>query len=212
MAFTTKQKKQGAVVTAAVGVLALGGGALWSLGSTFSPADSKPIAAAAVPQSAAVPQPAAAPKAAAGGPGSSGSALTTTTGITVTAAADNSTLTDDTVFTVSGEVTGAKPGTKLRLQRQQTPTSGRSSTAWSTLAYTTFTDNDGKFSFPVKMESSGSFTLRVLHPEDSEGPQTASSSPFTVTVSATKPDSATPSKTTSTKKSTPAKTGASRKN
>jgi hypothetical protein len=206
MAFTTKQKKQGAVVTAAVGVLALGGGALWSLGSTFSPADSKPIAAAAVPQ------PAAAPKAAAGGPGSAGASQGTTTGITVTAAADNSTLTDDTVFTVSGEVTGAKPGTKLRLQRQQTPTSGRSSTAWSTLAYTTFTDNDGKFSFPVKMESSGSFTLRVLHPEDSEGPQTASSSPFTVTVSATKPDSATPSKTTSTKKSTPAKTGASRKN
>lgn len=111
------------------------------------------------------------------------------------------------MFTVSGEVTGAKPGTKLRLQRQLTSASGRSSTAWSTLAYTTFTDDNNKFSFPVKMENSGSYKLRVLHPQDSEGPETVYSTPFTVTVSATKSAS-----TATSAKTTHEKTGSSKKN
>lgn len=212
MALTTKQKKQGAVVTAAVGVLALGGVAVSTLGSTTSPADSKPIVAAAVPQ------PAAAPKTVSDGSGTAATtttktpATTTTTGISVTAAADNSKLTDDTVFTVSGEVTGAKPGTRLRLQRQS---SGRSATTWTTLAYTTFTGDDNKFSFPVKLESSGTYNLRVEHPQDGEAPETAYSSPFTVTVTATKSASTATSKTsskTTTEKGSTAKTGSPNKN
>jgi hypothetical protein len=186
MALTSRQKKQGALATAAVGALALGGIAVSTLGSTGSPADSKPVAAAAVPQPA--PAPATARDA-------SGSSAATT--IAVTAQADNTKPGDDTVFTISGEVTGAKPGTKIRLQQQQAPasssssssssssTSRKASPAWTTLAYTTFTGPDDKFSLPVKMETAGSFNLRVEHPQDKEGPQTAYSIPFSVTVSST---------------------------
>lgn len=168
MALTTRQKKQGAVVTAAVGALTLGGVAVSTLGPSSVPANSKPISAAAVPGPGAAPS----------SPGPS------STTITITAKADSTKAGDDTVFTVSGEVKGMQPGAKIRLQRQQTPTSAKASPVWSTLAYTTFTDSGNKFSFPVKMETSGSYTLRVLHPQDREGPKTAYSSPFTVTVSA----------------------------
>ncbi|MBS2537808.1 hypothetical protein KGQ20_34150 [Catenulispora sp. NF23] len=179
MALTSKQKKQGAVVTAAVGALALGGVAVSTLGSSSS-ADSKPIVAAALPQpAAAIPM--------ATTPSPSGSSATA---ITVSAKADNTKPADDTVFTISGEVKGAKPGTKIRLQRQQTASSTNASPAWSTLAYTTFTDKTNKFSFAVKMETAGSYNLRVLHPQDKEGPETAYSSPFAVSVSPTASSSA----------------------
>ena len=180
MALTSKQKKQGAVVTAAVGALALGGVAVSTLGPSSS-ADSKPIVAAALPQPAA-----AVPMAATPSPSGSSSA----TAITVTAKADNTKPADDTVFTVSGEVKGAKPGTKVRLQRQQTTSSTNASPAWSTLAYTTFTDKSNKFAFAVKMETAGSYNLRILHPQDKEGPETAYSSPFAVSVSPTASSSA----------------------
>jgi hypothetical protein len=189
MALTSRQKKQGAVATAAVGALAIGGIAVSTLGSSASPADSRPVAAAAVPQPAAAPAAPQSPAAAAAGT------------VAVTAQADNTKPGDDTVFTVSGEVTGAKPGTKIRLQRQQTTTSHKAASAWNTLAYTTFTDQDGKFSLPVKMETAGSFNLRVQHPQDKEGPQTVYSIPFTVTVSSTAAStkSSTPSTTTPAK-------------
>lgn len=167
MALTSKQKKQGAAVSAAIGVLALGGVAVSTLGSGGAAVD-RPVAAAAVQQAAVAPQVVA-------GVGES------VGGIAVVARVDNAKLADDTVFTVSGEVKGAKPGTKVRLQRK---TSGKSATGWTTLAYTTFTDTSNKFSFPVKMDSSGSYTLRILHPQDKEGPATVYSSPFSVTVSA----------------------------
>ncbi|MEY9926626.1 hypothetical protein ABH926_001248 [Catenulispora sp. GP43] len=172
MALTSRQKKQGALATVAVGTLALGGIALSTLGPTASPADSKPVAAAAVPQPAAAPAAPQSPAAAAAT-------------IAVTAQADNTKPGDDTVFTVSGVVTGAQPGTKIRLQQQKQSTSRSASSAWTTLAYTTFTDKDDKFSLPVKMETAGSFNLRVLHPQDKEGPHTAYSMPFSVTVSST---------------------------
>ncbi|MEY9890960.1 hypothetical protein ABIA35_003918 [Catenulispora sp. MAP12-49] len=179
MALTSRQKKQGAVATAAVGALAIGGIAVSTLGSSASPTDSRPVAAAAVPQPAAAPAAPASPKMQS--PAAAAAAGT----VAVTAQADNTKPGDDTVFTVSGEVTGAKPGTKIRLQRQQTTTSHKAASAWNTLAYTTFTDQDGKFSLPVKMETAGSFNLRVQHPQDKEGPQTVYSIPFTVTVSST---------------------------
>ncbi|WP_194915759.1 hypothetical protein [Catenulispora rubra] len=197
MALTSKQKKQGAVVTAAVGALALGGVAVSTLGSSAAPAnsaDSKPIAAAAVPAPAASPSP------------SGSSSSSSATAITITAKSDNGKPADDTVFTVSGEVKGAKPGTKIRLQRQQTPTSANASPAWSTLAYTTFTDKSNKFSFPVKMETASSYNLRILHPQDREGPETAYSSPFAETVSAT----STPASSSSSTKS-PSSSSSSKK-
>jgi hypothetical protein len=199
MALTSKQKKQGAVVTAAVGALALGGVAVSTLGSSAAPADSRPVAAAAVPAPAAAPN--ALPNAA---PSPSGSSSATT--ITVTAKSDNGKPGNDTVFTVSGEVKGAKPGTKVRLQRQQAPTSANASAAWSTLAYTAFTDKSNKFSFPVKMETAGSYNLRILHPQDREGPETAYSSPFAETVSAT----STPASSSSSTKS-PSSSSSSKK-
>ena len=199
MALTSKQKKQGAVVTAAVGALALGGVAVSTLGSSADSANSAnsgPVAAAAMPA------PAAAPAAA---PSPSGSSSATT--ITITAKSDNGKPADDAVFTVSGEVKGAKPGTKVRLQRQQTPTSANASQAWSTLAYTAFTDTSNKFSFPVKIETAGSYNLRILHPQDREGPETAYSIAFAETVSATSTPAASssstkhPSSSSSSKKS-----------
>jgi hypothetical protein len=177
MAITTRQKKQGAVVTAAVGALTLAGVAVSTLSSSGSPAGSSAVAAAAVPQGTQNAAPNAAPSET-----SSSSAAGT---LTVTATADNSKPTDETVFTVSGEVKGAQPGTKIRLQRQAAPTSANAAPGWSTLAYTTFTDKGSKFSFPVKIENAGSFNLRVLHPQDKEGPETVYSSPFAVTVSGT---------------------------
>ncbi|MEZ0111881.1 hypothetical protein ABH920_005899 [Catenulispora sp. EB89] len=201
MALTSKQKKQGAVVTAAVGALALGGVAVSTLGSSADSAgsaNSGPVAAAAMP----APVPAAAPAAT---PSPSGSSSAAT--ITITAKSDNGKPADDTVFTVSGEVKGAKPGTKIRLQRQQTPTSANASPAWSTLAYTAFTDKSNKFSFPVKMETAGSYNLRILHPQDREGPESAYSSAFAETVSATSTPAASssstkhPSSSSSSKKS-----------
>ena len=194
MALTSKQKKQGAVVTAAVGALALGGVAVSTLGSSADSADSAvsgPVAAAAMPAPAATPSP-------------SGSSSAAT--ITITAKSDNGKPSDDTVFTVSGEVKGAKPGTKIRLQRQQTPTSANASPAWSTLAYTAFTDTSNKFSFPVKMETAGSYNLRILHPQDREGPETAYSSAFAETVSAT----STPASSSSSTKS-PSSSSSSKK-
>ncbi|MEY9858246.1 hypothetical protein ABH935_003859 [Catenulispora sp. GAS73] len=191
MALTSKQKKQGIGVTAAVGALALGGVAVSTLGSSAAPADSQPLAAAAVPAPAATPSP-------------SGSSSAAT--ITVTAKSDNGKPSDDTVFTVSGEVKGAKPGTKIRLQRQQAPTSANASPAWSTLAYTAFTDKSNKFSFPVKMETAGSYNLRILHPQDREGPETAYSSPFAESVSAT----STPASSSSSTKS-PSSSSSSKK-
>lgn len=106
--------------------------------------------------------------------------------VTVTGKADSSKVTDDTVFTVSGEVKGAQPGAKIRLQRQQAASAANSSPVWITLAYTTFTDKNNRFTLQVKMESSGTYNLRVLHPQDKEGPQAAYSNPFSVTVSAAK--------------------------
>lgn len=158
MALTSQHTSKGAGVTAAVAALALGGVAVSILAPSASAADSRPT-----PR-----EPAAA----------------SATAITVTGKADSSTVTDDTVFTISGEVKGAKPGTKIRLQRQQAPRSAYSTPAWTTLAYTTFTDQSNKFSLQVKMESSGTYNLRVLHPQDTDGPQTAYSNPFSVTVSA----------------------------
>jgi hypothetical protein len=177
MALTTRRKKQGAVVAAAVGALTLAGVAVSTLSSSGSPAGSSAVAAAAVPQGTQNAAPNAAPSET-----SSSSAAGT---LTVTATADNSKPTDETVFTVSGEVKGAQPGTKIRLQRQAAPTSANAAPGWSTLAYTTFTDKGSKFSFPVKIENAGSFNLRVLHPQDKEGPETVYSSPFAVTVSGT---------------------------
>jgi hypothetical protein len=169
MAFSSPQK-QGAVASAAVGALALAGVAVSTLGPSSAPAGAGPVAAAAVPE----------PDVA--GPDGSGATSST---ISVTAKADNARPAEDTVFTISGEVMGAQPGAKIRLQRQQTPTETNASPAWSTLAYTTFTDKNNKFSFPVKMETSGSYNLRVLHPQDNEGPASAFSNPFAVTVSTT---------------------------
>jgi hypothetical protein len=104
--------------------------------------------------------------------------------ITVTAKTDTTGPTDDTVFTISGVVRGAQPGAKVRLQSRQTPTATNTTPAWSTLPYTTFTDKDDKFSLAVKMETSGSYDLRVLHPQDKAGPATAFSDPILVNVSA----------------------------
>jgi hypothetical protein len=148
MALSSTRKKQGAVASAAVGALVLGG-------------------VAAVTQRAAAA-------------GSSPSAP-----ITITGKTDTTEPTDDTVFTISGEVTGAQPGAEVRLQRQQAPTATNTTPAWSTLAYTTFTDKDDTFSFSVKMETSGSYNLRLVHPQDREGPATAFSDPFSVNVTST---------------------------
>jgi hypothetical protein len=175
MALTSRQKKQGAAVTVAVGALTLGGVAVATLGTPDSAAGSNPVNAAAVPAPAGTLN--AAPNSAASPSGS--------TTITITAQAEATQLTDDTAFLVSGEVKGAQPGTKIRLQRQSTPTSKNSSPSWSTLAYTTFTDKSNKFSLAVKMETAGSYNLRILHPQDREGPATAYSNPFAVTVSGT---------------------------
>lgn len=199
MALTSK-KKLGAVVTAAVGALALGGVAVSTLGSAAAPAgsaDSKPVAAAAVPGPAAAPNATPSP--------SSPSGSSSATAVTITAKSDNGKPSDDTVFTVSGEVKGAKPGAKIRLQRQQAPTSANASPAWSTLAYTAFTDKSNKFSFPVKMETAGSYNLRILHPQDREGPETAYSSPFAETVSATSAPASSSSSTKSPSSSSSSK-------
>lgn len=200
MALTSRQKKQGAAVTAAVGALALGGVAVATLGTASAPAGSKPVAAAAVPAPAG-------PANAAPGPGAG--PADGATALTITAQADTAKLTDETVFTVSGEVNGARPGTKLRLQRQSAPTAKNSSPGWSTLAYTTFTDKSNKFSFPVKVETAGSYNLRVLHPQDHEGPETAYSASFAVTVSGTAGSSAAP-KAASAASKAPAKASSPR--
>ena len=171
MALSSRQKKQGAVVSAAVGALALGGVAVSTLGSSATDA-ARPVAAQAAP-------PIAASSTSSPAPSSSSSAT-----ITIKASADNTKPTDDTVFTVSGTVTGAQPGAKIRLQRQAATPKDQ---PWGTLAYTTFTDKSNKFSFLVKLEDAGSFNLRILHPSDREGPTSATSDPFAVTVTSTTP-------------------------
>jgi len=210
MALTSKQKKVGIAASMAVGALALGGVAVSTIGSPSSnSAGPAPVAATATAPHAPATTPHT--SSASGTPGSTSSA------ITITARTDNAKPADDTVFTVSGEVRGAQPGAEVRLQRQQasTPASSHHKQAWNTMEYTTFTDRNNRFSFPVKIESPGSYNLRVVHEQgkqDKQSPGTVYSEPFAVTVTQP-PNSAAPHPTTqnsptpnSTNSTTPSRT------
>ena len=131
MALSSKQKKQGIAAGAALGAVTLGGVALSTLGSTSTPG-AKPAAETAAP----APRAATADTSSSSGT-PSGSDSDSSTPLKITAKADNPKPDDHTVFTVSGLVTGARPGTEIRLQRQSSHGS-----AWTTLAYTTYTDKN----------------------------------------------------------------------
>jgi hypothetical protein len=171
------RSKKATGIGAVVGVLAISGAAY----ATMEPSTGDTAATArTLPMPNATSYPSSSPSTSASA-SKSASPTPTAAAITITAKPSVTSAGSDQVFTVSGKLTGAKPGAKIRLQRQTTPAKGSTPAVWATLAYTTFTGSDNSFSFLVKLDQTGANVMRILHPSDVDGPAQAYSSEFTVT-------------------------------